>query len=161
LLQVEGQGTGARIDKAAGGEEETYDAIGNKVEGAKKVKKLTSAEARKAKKDRIARRKRGEEVVSLRFDYAGRNSCSFCFSSQMRSFKQAFVLPSSAPAPPTILYFQLCSFLRARRSPCPLAMSSVVLEPNACFASRCRLRRRSPSKVLECMPVAGAAETAK
>jgi elongation factor 3 len=55
-LQVEGQGTGARIDKVAGEGEETLDAMGNTVEGAKKVKKLTSAEAPKAKKDRIARR---------------------------------------------------------------------------------------------------------
>ena len=43
---VEGQGSGARIDKKAGEEEDTYDAMGNKIE-ATKVKKLTSAEARK------------------------------------------------------------------------------------------------------------------
>jgi elongation factor 3 len=60
---VEGQGSGPRIDKKAGEEEDTYDAMGNKIE-AKKVKKLTAAEARKAKKDRIARRKRGEEVFT-------------------------------------------------------------------------------------------------
>jgi len=61
---VEGQGSGARIDKAAGEEEDTYDAMGNKIDKVKKVKKLTAAEARKAKKDRIARRKRGEEVFT-------------------------------------------------------------------------------------------------
>ena len=38
--------------------------MGNKIEGNKKAKKLTSAELRKKKKDRMARRKRGEEVFS-------------------------------------------------------------------------------------------------
>jgi elongation factor 3 len=61
---VEGQGSGPRIDKKAGEEEDTYDAMGNKIDAAKQKKKLTSAEARKAKKDRIARRKRGEEVFT-------------------------------------------------------------------------------------------------
>jgi elongation factor 3 len=60
---VEGQGSGARIDKKDGEEEVQYDAMGNKIEVNKK-KKLTAAEARKAKKDRIARRKRGEEVFT-------------------------------------------------------------------------------------------------
>lgn len=60
---VEGQGAGPRIDKKAGEEDEQYDAMGNRVEVNKK-KKLTSAEQRKAKKDRMARRKRGEEVFS-------------------------------------------------------------------------------------------------
>lgn len=60
---VEGQGAGPRIDKKDGEEEDTYDAMGNKIEN-KKAKKLTAAEARKKKKDRIARRKRGEEVFS-------------------------------------------------------------------------------------------------
>ncbi|KAI0345053.1 hypothetical protein BDW22DRAFT_1405863 [Trametopsis cervina] len=60
---VEGQGSGPRIDKAAGEEEDQYDAMGNKIEVTKK-KKLTAAEARKAKKERIARRKRGEEVFT-------------------------------------------------------------------------------------------------
>ncbi|KIJ44121.1 hypothetical protein M422DRAFT_168712 [Sphaerobolus stellatus SS14] len=60
---VEGQGSGARIDKNDGEEEVTYDAMGNKIEN-KKKKKMTSADARKAKKDRIARRKRGEEVFT-------------------------------------------------------------------------------------------------
>ncbi len=59
---VEGQGSGARIDKKAGEEEDTYDAMGNKVD-LKKTKKLTSSEQRKLKKERIARKKRGEEVT--------------------------------------------------------------------------------------------------
>ena len=60
---VEGQGSGPRIDKKAGEEEDQYDAMGNKIEVNKK-KKLTAAELRKAKKDRMARRKRGEEVFT-------------------------------------------------------------------------------------------------
>lgn len=60
---VEGQGSGPRIDKKAGEDEDQYDAMGNKIE-VKKTKKLTSAEARKLKKERMARRKRGEEVFS-------------------------------------------------------------------------------------------------
>ena len=60
---VEGQGAGPRIDKKAGEEEDQYDAMGNKIE-TKTVKKVTAAEARKAKKDRMARRKRGEEVFT-------------------------------------------------------------------------------------------------
>ncbi|PPQ66033.1 hypothetical protein CVT26_010789 [Gymnopilus dilepis] len=59
---VEGQGSGPRIDKAAGEEEEVYDAMGNKVD-TKKSKKLTSSELRKLKKERMARKKRGEEVT--------------------------------------------------------------------------------------------------
>ncbi|RSH87527.1 translational elongation factor EF-1 alpha [Apiotrichum porosum] len=63
---VEGQGTGARIDKAADGEEEEvkYDALGNPIASAKKEKKKSAADLRKAKKDRMARRKRGEEVFT-------------------------------------------------------------------------------------------------
>lgn len=60
---VEGQGAGPRIDKAAGEEEDQYDAMGNKIVVNKK-KKLSAADARKAKKDRMARRKRGEEVFT-------------------------------------------------------------------------------------------------
>jgi len=56
---VEGQGSGPRIDKANGEEEDQYDAMGNKIES-KKAKKVTAAEARKAKKARMARKKRGE-----------------------------------------------------------------------------------------------------
>jgi elongation factor 3 len=59
---VEGQGSGPRIDKKDGEEEDTYDAMGNKVDN-KKAKKLTSAEARKLKKERMARKKRGEEIT--------------------------------------------------------------------------------------------------
>ncbi|KAI4131763.1 MAG: hypothetical protein LQ347_002852 [Umbilicaria vellea] len=60
---VQGQGAGPRLtDKDD--EEERFDAMGNKIEGSKKAKKLTSAELRKKKKDRMARRKRGEEVFS-------------------------------------------------------------------------------------------------
>ncbi|KAI9671670.1 MAG: translational elongation factor EF-1 alpha [Alyxoria varia] len=60
---VQGQGAGPRLtDK--GEEEEQFDEFGNKIVGNKKAKKLTSSEARKKKKDRMARRKRGEEVFS-------------------------------------------------------------------------------------------------
>ncbi|EUC65986.1 elongation factor 3, partial [Rhizoctonia solani AG-3 Rhs1AP] len=61
---VEGQGSGPRIDKKGDDEEDQYDAMGNKVDKSKVKKKLTAAEARKAKKDRIARRKKGEEVFT-------------------------------------------------------------------------------------------------
>jgi len=61
---VEGQGTGSRIDQKGADEEEKFDAMGNKLADTKKAKKLTSSEARKAKKDRMARRKRGEDVES-------------------------------------------------------------------------------------------------
>jgi len=59
---VEGQGSGPRIDKKDGEEEVQYDAMGNKIDN-KKAKKLTSAEQRKLKKERMARKKRGEEVT--------------------------------------------------------------------------------------------------
>ncbi|TFK69645.1 hypothetical protein BDN72DRAFT_959424 [Pluteus cervinus] len=59
---VEGQGSGPRIDKAGGDDDEQYDAMGNKVDN-KKSKKLTSNEARKLKKERLARKKRGEDVT--------------------------------------------------------------------------------------------------
>ena len=42
----------------------SVDAMGNKIVSTKKAKKLTSSELRKKKKDRMARRKRGEEVFS-------------------------------------------------------------------------------------------------
>jgi elongation factor 3 len=38
--------------------------MGNKIAGPAKKKLVTSKDARKAKKDRIARRKRGEEVFT-------------------------------------------------------------------------------------------------
>ncbi|KAF8177610.1 P-loop containing nucleoside triphosphate hydrolase protein, partial [Pholiota molesta] len=59
---VEGQGAGPRIDKAAGEEEDTYDAMGNKID-TKKQKKISASEARKLKKERMARKKRGEDVT--------------------------------------------------------------------------------------------------
>lgn len=59
---VEGQGSGARIDKNDGEEDVQYDAMGNKIDN-KKTKKLTSSEQRKLKKERMARKKRGEEVT--------------------------------------------------------------------------------------------------
>jgi len=60
---VEGQGSGPRIDKVDGQEEDQYDAMGNKIEN-KKAKKISASEARKLKKERMARKKRGEEVFS-------------------------------------------------------------------------------------------------
>ncbi|KAG8760986.1 translational elongation factor EF-1 alpha [Serendipita sp. 396] len=57
---VEGQGSGPRIDQANKEEEDQYDAMGNKVAKAAN-KKVTSNEARKAKKERMARKKRGED----------------------------------------------------------------------------------------------------
>ncbi|KAH0830366.1 polyketide synthetase [Lanmaoa asiatica] len=56
------KGSGPRIDKKEGEEDDQYDAMGNKVD-TKKTKKLTSSELRKLKKERIARKKRGEEVT--------------------------------------------------------------------------------------------------
>ncbi|CAG8698886.1 16982_t:CDS:1 [Acaulospora colombiana] len=57
---VEGQGSGPRIDQGAKEEDDQYDAMGNKIDKAKN-KKLTSNEARKAKKERMAKKKKGEE----------------------------------------------------------------------------------------------------
>jgi elongation factor 3 len=59
---VTGQGSGPRIGGKAGEEEDQYDAMGNKIDTTK-TKKLTSAEARKLKKERMARKKRGEVVT--------------------------------------------------------------------------------------------------
>jgi elongation factor 3 len=61
---VQGQGSGPRLQDKGDGEEEKFDAMGNKIESTKKKAKLTSSEARKKKKERMARRKRGEEVFS-------------------------------------------------------------------------------------------------
>jgi elongation factor 3 len=78
---VQGQGAGPRLTDKGDGEEETFDAMGNKIAASGKKKKLTSSEMRKVrtpnsalsehllmilqkKKDRMARRKRGEEVFS-------------------------------------------------------------------------------------------------
>ena len=60
---VTGQGSGPRLQQGEE-EEEKFDAMGNKIESTKKKTKLSSAELRKKKKDRMARRKRGEEVFS-------------------------------------------------------------------------------------------------
>jgi len=60
---VQGQGSGPRL-KEGDADEETFDALGNKVASTKKKAKLTSSEARKKKKERMARRKKGEEVFS-------------------------------------------------------------------------------------------------
>jgi len=61
---VQGQGSGPRLKADGDDEEEKFDAMGNKIVSTKKKAKLTSSEARKKKKDRMARRKRGEEVFS-------------------------------------------------------------------------------------------------
>lgn len=61
---VQGQGAGPRLKGDDADEEDKFDAMGNKIVSTKKAKKLTSAELRKKKKDRMARRKRGEEVFS-------------------------------------------------------------------------------------------------
>ncbi len=54
--------SGPRLKGDNDDEEEKFDAMGNKIVSTKKAKKLTSAELRKKKKDRMARRKRGEDV---------------------------------------------------------------------------------------------------
>jgi elongation factor 3 len=57
---VEGQGAGPRIDqKKDDEEEEVFDAMGNKIDAPKKAKKVTSKDARKLKKERMARKKLG------------------------------------------------------------------------------------------------------
>ena len=62
---VEGQGQGEKIGPKGGEEEEVkFDALGNPIAAVKKEKKKSAAEVRKAKKDRMARRKRGEEVFT-------------------------------------------------------------------------------------------------
>ncbi|EPX70825.1 translation elongation factor eEF3 [Schizosaccharomyces octosporus yFS286] len=57
---VQGQGSGPRIQEKEEGD--TFDAFGNKIEKAKKPTKLTGAELRKKKKERMARRKAGIDV---------------------------------------------------------------------------------------------------
>jgi len=62
---VEGQGSGEKIGPKDGADEEVqYDALGNPIAAVKKEKKKSAAELRKAKKERMARRKRGEEVFT-------------------------------------------------------------------------------------------------
>ncbi|KAL8961395.1 MAG: hypothetical protein Q9193_002046 [Seirophora villosa] len=60
---IQGQGVGPRL-KEEGDKEEKFDAMGNKIDEGKKKVKLSSSELRKKKKDRMARRKKGEEVFS-------------------------------------------------------------------------------------------------
>ncbi|OAX82576.1 elongation factor 3 [Emergomyces africanus] len=60
---VQGQGSGPRLTEKDD-EEDKFDAMGNKIDSTKKAKKLTASELRKKRKDRMARRKRGEEVDS-------------------------------------------------------------------------------------------------
>ncbi|CAD6446378.1 d5c3d4cb-40b0-40c5-9453-6961636cc5aa [Sclerotinia trifoliorum] len=61
---VQGQGSGPRLKGDDADEEDKFDAMGNKIVSTKKKAKLSSAELRKKKKDRMARRKRGEEVFT-------------------------------------------------------------------------------------------------
>ncbi|RMZ81078.1 hypothetical protein DV738_g2397, partial [Chaetothyriales sp. CBS 135597] len=61
---VQGQGAGPRLTNKDDDEEDKFDAMGNKIEGSKKKVKLSSSELRKKKKERMARRKRGEEVFT-------------------------------------------------------------------------------------------------
>jgi len=61
---VQGQGSGPRLKAGDDGDEDKFDAMGNKIENTKKKAKLSSNELRKKKKERMARRKRGEEVFS-------------------------------------------------------------------------------------------------
>lgn len=64
-ITQEGQGSGEKIGPKGGEEEEVkFDALGNPIAAVKKEKKKSAAEIRKAKKDRMARRKRGEEVFT-------------------------------------------------------------------------------------------------
>ncbi|ODV88854.1 hypothetical protein CANCADRAFT_57940 [Tortispora caseinolytica NRRL Y-17796] len=62
---VQGQGSGPRLDKKEEEEEDKFDAMGNKIQTVKKAKKLSSAEMRKKKKERMAKKKRmGDAYVS-------------------------------------------------------------------------------------------------
>ncbi|KAI8644144.1 armadillo-type protein [Parasitella parasitica] len=58
---VSGNGTTKVVEAD---EEDQFDAFGNKIEKVEKKKKLSSKELRQKKKDRMARRKRGEEVYT-------------------------------------------------------------------------------------------------
>lgn len=60
---VQGQGSGPRLTEKTD-ETEQKDALGNVVNVEKKKAKLSASELRKKRKDRMARRKRGEEVFS-------------------------------------------------------------------------------------------------
>ncbi|KAK9468997.1 armadillo-type protein [Lipomyces arxii] len=62
---VQGQGAGPRLDAKDGEEEDKFDAMGNKIEATKKVKKLSAAELRKKKKERMMKKKKlGDAYVS-------------------------------------------------------------------------------------------------
>jgi elongation factor 3 len=62
---VSGQGTGPRLDQKEDGEEDKFDALGNKIEVKKKAKKLSAAELRKKKKERMKKKKElGDAYVS-------------------------------------------------------------------------------------------------
>jgi elongation factor 3 len=61
---IQGQGTGVRLTDKTDPNEVKKDALGNVVEEAKKKVKLSASELRKKRKDRMARRKRGEEVFT-------------------------------------------------------------------------------------------------
>ncbi|EDO18641.1 hypothetical protein Kpol_1048p72 [Vanderwaltozyma polyspora DSM 70294] len=66
---VTGQGSGPRIEKKEE-EGDTFDAMGNKVAGAKKKSKLSAAELRKKKKERMKKKKEmGDEYVSSDEDF--------------------------------------------------------------------------------------------
>lgn len=71
---VQGQGAGPRLTGKDGEEEEKFDAMGNKIETQAKKKKLTSAELRKKKKDRIARRKAGQEGKLFHLHFSPNNT---------------------------------------------------------------------------------------
>lgn len=62
---VQGQGSGPRLTEKE--EEEQFDAMGNKIEGNKKAKKLTSSEQRKKRKERMAKKKAGLDVSDDEF----------------------------------------------------------------------------------------------
>jgi elongation factor 3 len=62
---VSGQGSGPRLDQKEDGEEDKFDALGNKIESKKKAKKLSSAELRKKKKERMKKKKDlGDDYIS-------------------------------------------------------------------------------------------------
>ncbi|KXS20890.1 hypothetical protein M427DRAFT_119444 [Gonapodya prolifera JEL478] len=58
---VSGQGSGPRLEDK-NKDEEVFDAFGNKIDVAKQKSKLSGKDLRKKRKEREARRKRGEEV---------------------------------------------------------------------------------------------------
>ncbi|VBB78765.1 Elongation factor 3 (EF-3) [Yarrowia lipolytica] len=67
---VSGQGSGPRLGKKEGDEEEKFDAMGNKIVSEKKKAKLSAAELRKKKKERMKRKKeQGDAYVSSDDDF--------------------------------------------------------------------------------------------